>query len=114
MEEKEAIKFEMFIFDALSDARNPLFFETLREEEFAPLKNRTGPDSIETCRRGMVNLYARWLQSAGVEVPMKDNLPLYRLEISPSFAWDVPSLREALKHEPASTVNRIDEDTLLA
>lgn len=111
--EREAIKFEMFIFDALSEAIDPLFFETLREDEFAPLKNRTGPDSIETCKQGMTKLYARWLQSAGVEVPMSDNAPVYRLEISPIFAWDAPSLREALKHRPASTVNRIDEDTLL-
>jgi UDP-N-acetylglucosamine pyrophosphorylase len=113
VEEREAIKFEMFIFDALATARNPLFFETSREEEFAPLKNRTGRDSIETCRQGMINLYSRWLQSCGVEVPMRGGRPIHRVEISPTFAWDAKSLGESLKHRLPYTVNRIDEDTLL-
>jgi UDP-N-acetylglucosamine/UDP-N-acetylgalactosamine diphosphorylase len=113
VEEREGIKFEMFIFDALADAENPLFFETTREEEFAPLKNRSGPDSIQTCRQGMMNLHARWLQAAGVSVPMHDGEPLHRIEISPSFAWDEESLGEALKKRLPSTVNRSDEDTLL-
>ncbi len=113
VEETEAVKFEMFIFDALATARNPLFFETSREEEFAPLKNRTGKDSIETCRQGMTNLYSRWLQSCGVEVPMRGGRPIHRVEISPTFAWDEKSLGESLKHRLPYTVNRIDEDTLL-
>jgi UDP-N-acetylglucosamine/UDP-N-acetylgalactosamine diphosphorylase len=113
VEEREAIKFEMFIFDALATAGNPLFFETSREEEFAPLKNRTGRDSIETCRQGMINLYSRWLKSCGVEVPMRGGRPIHRVEISPTFAWDAKSLGESLKHRLPYTVNRIDEDTLL-
>jgi UDP-N-acetylglucosamine/UDP-N-acetylgalactosamine diphosphorylase len=113
VEERAAIKFEMFIFDALATARNPLFFETSRAEEFAPLKNSTGPDSIETCREAMTNLYSRWLQSCGVEVPMRGGRPIHRVEISPTFAWDANSLGESLKQKLPSTVNRIDEDTLL-
>jgi UDP-N-acetylglucosamine/UDP-N-acetylgalactosamine diphosphorylase len=113
VEERGAIKFEMFIFDALADAANPLFFETSREEEFAPLKNRTGPDSIETCRQGMINLCARWLRANGISVPSRDGKPLHRIEISPTVAWDARSLGEALKQRRSFTVNRIDEDTLL-
>jgi UDP-N-acetylglucosamine/UDP-N-acetylgalactosamine diphosphorylase len=112
--EREVIKFEMFIFDALRDAHNPLFFETTREEEFAPLKNKTGRDSIATCRQGMINQYARWLRAAGVEVPMRDGNPEHRLEISPVFAQDPRSLGEALIEKTSGTVNKIDEDTLLA
>jgi len=114
VEEREAIKFEMFIFDALATAGNPLFFETSREEEFAPLKNRTGRDSIETCRQSMINLYSRWLKSCGVEVPVRGGRPIHRVEISPIFAWDAKSLGESLKHRLPYTVNRIDEDTLFA
>jgi len=114
VEERQGIKFEMFIFDALADAENPLFFEIARQEEFAPLKNRTGPDSIETCRRGMMNLYARWLRENGVFVPMKEGKPLHWIEISPTVAWDSQSLGESLIQRLPSTVNRIDEDTLLA
>jgi UDP-N-acetylglucosamine/UDP-N-acetylgalactosamine diphosphorylase len=113
VEEREVIKFEMFIFDALADAADPLFFETAREEEFAPLKNKTGPDSIETCRQGMMNLYARWLQANGVSVAMREGKPVHRIEIAPTFAWDAESLGESLMHRLPSTVNRIDEDTLL-
>jgi hypothetical protein len=104
----------MFIFDAIADAGHPLFFETTREEEFAPLKNREGRDSIETCRQGMTSLYARWLESNGVIVPRREGKPLHRIEISPTFAWDAQSLGESLKLRLPSTVNRIDEDTLLA
>jgi UDP-N-acetylglucosamine/UDP-N-acetylgalactosamine diphosphorylase len=111
--EREVIKFEMFIFDALATARNPLFFETSREDEFAPLKNRTGRDSIETCRQGMIDLYSRWLQSCGVEVPIRGGRSVHRVEISATFAWDAKSLGESLKHKLPYTVNRIDEDTLL-
>jgi UDP-N-acetylglucosamine/UDP-N-acetylgalactosamine diphosphorylase len=114
VQERKGIKFEMFIFDALADSANPLFFETSREEEFAPLKNKTGRDSIETCRLGMMNLYARWLQANGVSVPMREGRPVHRIEISPTFAWDAHSLGESLIHRLPSTVNRIDEDTLLA
>ncbi|UCF97943.1 MAG: UTP--glucose-1-phosphate uridylyltransferase [Spirochaetaceae bacterium] len=113
VQQREAVKFEMFIFDALADAENPLFFETTREEEFAPLKNKTGPDSIDTCRQGMINLYARWLEANGVTVPMRDGKPVHRIEISPTFAWDAQSLRESLKQRRSTTVNRIDEDILL-
>jgi UDP-N-acetylglucosamine/UDP-N-acetylgalactosamine diphosphorylase len=113
IEERKAIKFEMFIFDALADAQNPLFFETTREEEFAPLKNKTGPDSIETCRQGMMKLHARWLEANGVSVPMRKGRPVHRIEIGPLVAWDAQSLGESLIQKLPSTVNRIDEDTLL-
>ena len=44
-EDREAVKFEMFIFDAIPLADRALFFEVDRAEEFAPLKNREGTDS---------------------------------------------------------------------
>jgi UDP-N-acetylglucosamine/UDP-N-acetylgalactosamine diphosphorylase len=110
LEEMEALKFEKFIFDAIPMARNPQFCETTREEEFAPLKNRSGVDSITTCRRGLEEQHARWLEQAGVAVPRRRGRPLHRLEISPLFAVDAESLKNRLQ----SSVNRIDEDTLLA
>jgi UDP-N-acetylglucosamine/UDP-N-acetylgalactosamine diphosphorylase len=114
MQERTGIKFEMFIFDALGDAENPLFFETSREEEFAPLKNKHGRDSIQTCRQGMTNQYARWLTANEIVVPMREGKPVHRIEISPLVAGDAESLRESLNQRFPSTVNRIDEDTLLA
>lgn len=109
--DREAIKFEMFIFDAIPLAKRALFFEVDRTEEFAPLKNREGPDSVETCLRGQVEKAARWLETCGVTVPRgEDGRPRSLLEISPLFALD----RAELAAKRASLPDRIDADTLLA
>jgi UDP-N-acetylglucosamine/UDP-N-acetylgalactosamine diphosphorylase len=108
---REAVKFERFIFDAIGQARHPLFCETIREQEFAPLKNRSGVDSVDTCREGMVREHARWLEAAGVRVPRDaEGRPRVAVEISPLYAADP----QALKKRLGDTVNRVDEDTLLA
>jgi UDP-N-acetylglucosamine/UDP-N-acetylgalactosamine diphosphorylase len=107
--EREVIKFERFIFDAIPEARNPLFVETERAEEFAPLKNQSGADSIETCRAGMIEQQARWLEEAGVHVPRRDGKPAVVVEISPLFA----SGPEDLKKRLGDSVNSISEDILL-
>jgi UDP-N-acetylglucosamine/UDP-N-acetylgalactosamine diphosphorylase len=92
-QKENALKFEMFIFDALPQAERWTIVETSRREEFEPLKNATGPDSPETVRRAMSNLAAEWLERAGVEVPRKANgdaaVPL---EISPLYALDADEL----------------------
>jgi UDP-N-acetylglucosamine/UDP-N-acetylgalactosamine diphosphorylase len=67
--------------------------ETCRREEFAPLKNATGPDSPETVRQAIGKLAADWLTEAGVSVPRRpDGTPLSPLEISPLYALDAPEL----------------------
>jgi UDP-N-acetylglucosamine/UDP-N-acetylgalactosamine diphosphorylase len=110
-EDREAVKFEMFIFDAIPLADRALFFEVDRAEEFAPLKNREGTDSIETCRRGQVEKAARWLETCGVGVPRgQDGRPRHLIEISPRFAFD----RDELAAKRTSLPDRIDADTLLA
>ncbi|NOX99706.1 MAG: UDPGP type 1 family protein [Verrucomicrobia bacterium] len=86
-EEANAIKFEMFIFDALPFADRPLVLETLREVEFSPVKNAEGEDSPETSRRDQLRKFARWLAAAGVEMPVNsDGTPKMAVEISPGFA----------------------------
>ncbi len=45
-----AIKLEYFIFDILEFFDSCLFFECIREDEFAPIKNRTGVDSLDSAR----------------------------------------------------------------
>lgn len=109
--EEEAVKMERFIFDAIPLASCALFFETDRAEEFAPLKNHDGVDSIETCIRGQVEKAARWLSSCGVEVPRDAaGRPLHALEISSLYALDTA----VLAAKRGSLKDRIDEDTLLA
>jgi UDP-N-acetylglucosamine/UDP-N-acetylgalactosamine diphosphorylase len=88
-EEKNGIKFETFIFDALPLARSTMTQEVDRSREFAPVKNAEGVDSPRTARQALVNLYGRWLREAGIEVPGDGEGNVEgRLEISPLFALD--------------------------
>jgi hypothetical protein len=48
-EKPNGIKFEMFVFDALPYAARPLVIETLRADDFSPVKNAEGVDSPQTC-----------------------------------------------------------------
>ncbi len=85
--EPNGIKLETFVFDALPMAEHSVILQTLRAEEFAPVKNATGTDSAEVTHRMMIARAAHWLEQAGVDVPRKaDGTPDCVLEISPSFA----------------------------
>ncbi len=83
------IKLESFIFDALPIAKESIILEIVRSEQFAPVKNATGEDSVEVTRRMMVERAAAWLDAAGVTVPRQpDGSVDCLLEIAPSFALD--------------------------
>lgn len=99
LKELSGIKFEKFIFDTIPAAERTMFFETKREEEFSPLKNKTGEDSVETCIAGQVEKAALHLEKCGITVPRdKNGNPVYRIEISPLFALDLNSLKEKLNN----------------
>lgn len=104
------IKFESFIFDALQYANRAFTQEVSREEEFSPVKNATGVDSPETARRDLMEVFASWLEEAGVKVPRnQDDSLAVKLEISPLVALDP---EEACKKIPPGLV--VTEDLLLA
>jgi UDP-N-acetylglucosamine pyrophosphorylase len=63
------LKLERFVFDALPAAHIVSVVETLRESEYAPVKNAEGSDSPATSRSALVALYRRWLETAGVALP---------------------------------------------
>ncbi len=89
------IKLENFVFDALPLCSKSIILQTLRSEEFAPVKNATGIDSVETTKQMMIVRAADWLESAGVAVPRKaDGSPDCALEIAPSFALTKDDLAE--------------------
>ena len=82
--EKNGVKFETFIFDALPMAKASATVETDRNHDFAPIKNATGEDSPDTARRMLKNLWTDWLERAGKTVPRKpDGSPDCRIDISP-------------------------------
>jgi UDP-N-acetylglucosamine/UDP-N-acetylgalactosamine diphosphorylase len=86
---ENALKFELFVFDALPLADRWLVVEALRSEEFSPVKNADGADSPATARRDLINLAAKWLQAANVEVPRDEKGDVaVPIEISPLFALD--------------------------
>jgi UDP-N-acetylglucosamine/UDP-N-acetylgalactosamine diphosphorylase len=81
------IKFEMFVFDALPFAKNPVIVETAREDEFSPVKNAEGSDSPQTCRDDQLRQFTRWAVAAGKSIPADaTGLPNFPFEISPLFA----------------------------
>ncbi len=92
-----AVKFESFIFDALPRAESSLVVECARESEFAPVKNATGIDSAGSCRQMLVEEWARWIESAGGEVPRtEDGVVDGCIEIGPVFALDAAALTAKL------------------
>lgn len=95
-----AIKLESFIFDALPLANNPMVLDVLRAEEFSPVKNATGVDSLESARRDQIARAYRWIENAGVTLPVNDNgEPDATIAIFPSFALssgDVADRKDSL------------------
>lgn len=105
--EPNAYKFEMFVFDALPFAANPVIIETSRANDFSPVKNATGVDSVETSSADQLRQFARWAKEAGIALETDDTgLPPVTFEVSPLFG-DTPgrfiSSWNALEHKPELT-----------
>jgi len=85
------VKFEMFVFDAIPHAKNPVIIEALRANDFSPVKNAEGIDSPKTCREDQLRQFARWLNANGARLPTDTtNLPANNatIEVSPLFGYD--------------------------
>lgn len=97
-EKPNGVKFEMFVFDALPFARNPVVIETLRENDFSPVKNAEGVDSPKTCREDQLRQFVRWFKANGAAVDAdKTGLPSVNLEVAPLFGYDEDSFADAWK-----------------
>lgn len=100
-------KFEMFVFDALPFAKNPVIIETAREDDFSPVKNAEGADSPQTCRDDQLRQYVRWAREAGIAIESDETgLPPFAFEISPLFGDTSARFRkawEALPYKPGLT-----------
>ena len=100
--EPNGVKFESFVFDALSLAKGVVAMEVDRAEEFAPVKNKDGEDSPATSRAAQSALFRGWLAQAGFAVldPAAD------VEIGPLYALDSRELVARLKGAPAPVAKR--------
>ncbi len=88
-----AVKLETFVFDVLPLANNPLVLEIERAEEFSPVKNATGVDSLETAQRDLIARSARWLEQAGIPIPRRpDGAPDAVVVLGPLFALEAEEL----------------------
>ncbi len=106
-EKANGVKFEMFVFDALPFATNPVIIETRREDDFSPVKNAEGLDSPKTCRDDQLRQFARWFKANGAAIATDDTgLPPFAVEVSPLFGYDEDSFADAwgkLSPTPAIT-----------
>lgn len=102
-------KFELFVFDALPFAKNGFLFEVSRKDEFSPIKNALGGNSLQTFQEDMVELHAQWLESVGIQVPRNQlGQVTINLEISPLFAEDAVNFKkkwQSLPKKPIITDN---------
>ncbi len=90
-----AVKLERFVFDALAMCDRSIVLEADRVEEFAPIKNATGVDSVESSKTIQSLRAARWLEACGVPVPRRpDGTPDCVIELSPRRASSLDELRE--------------------
>jgi len=94
----KGIKFEMFIFDALAFAQNPVTMQVKRGEEFAPVKNSDGADSPRTAQQAMIRLFTQWLKNSGKAPQSTDGLVI---EVSPLYALDEAEFRKNYTPPPS-------------
>ena len=96
--EPNGVKFEMFVFDALPFAGEPVIVESTRLGDFSPVKNAEGVDSPESCKADQQRLFAQWLKNEGVTLAVDgDGVPVCKLEVSPLFGYDSESFSESWK-----------------
>jgi UDP-N-acetylglucosamine/UDP-N-acetylgalactosamine diphosphorylase len=84
--ERTGVKFETFVFDALSRSPASVVMEVERSEEFSPVKNAAGEDSPASCRADLCRLYERWVRAAGLPLPPAEAGGIHPLEVDPLCA----------------------------
>ena len=84
--ERNGVKFETFVFDALARSERSVVLEVERAEEFSPVKNATGEDSPASCRRDLCRLFSGWVRAAGRALPAPDAEGNHPVEVDPLCA----------------------------
>lgn len=86
-EEPNAIKFEKLIFDALPEAKNVIILEVSRKDEFSPIKNAQGEDSLESFHKDQSRRYLERFKKENISIPYdQEEIPVFNIEVSPLFA----------------------------
>lgn len=74
-------KFELFLFDMFQFSDDMAVMSVNREEEFSPVKNKSGYDSPETAKNIILNLHHKWLKVAGFDASVG-------LEVNTKLSYD--------------------------
>jgi len=91
-------KFETFVFDTLDFSEKTVIVEAARDDEFAPVKSNTGPDTLDNAKRLLTRMWGRWLSECGIDVPLDENGDVEgKIEISPLYALDQEELSQNVK-----------------
>jgi UDP-N-acetylglucosamine/UDP-N-acetylgalactosamine diphosphorylase len=101
--EPNAYKAERFLFDILPFAKRAQVIATRREEEFAPVKNLQGSDSVDSSRRAISEKARNWLRESGLMSSHTESNSKIIVEISPLLATCPGDLREQLPTFPSPT-----------
>jgi len=93
----KGVKLEALVFDALPLTQKSIILKTLRQQEFAPVKDANGIDSPETTKRMMIERAADWLESAQIAIPKKPDGSIdCIIELAPSFAVEKEDVKQKL------------------
>lgn len=113
-EQPNGVKLESFIFDALPLAGRTMILEADRREEFAPVKNQTGVDSVVSSREMLIDRDARRLERAGVSVPRdQTGKSAVGLEISPLAVIDDADCAAYCRRNRLNTISLKDGGVFL-
>ena len=99
-QQPNGVKLETFVFDALPLASKSIVLQTLRTEEFGPVKNATGVDSAESSRQMQMDRAVAWLEAAGGTIPRRGQAVQCTVEIAPSFALSAEDLAARVDQIP--------------
>lgn len=91
------IKLESFIFDVFPLSKTMTVVDVERSEEFAPVKNATGPDSPETARAMVSALAKKWVEAAGGTVVVGGGDGCGDAEIGPLTSYAGEGLEDLVK-----------------
>lgn len=92
VEKNNGVKFELFYFDVFEETSKIGLFETIREDEFAPLKNANGDDSPQSARDYLKKLHRKWVEAAGVTLEGEGDV-----EIHPKTSYNGEGIAEKVE-----------------
>jgi UDP-N-acetylglucosamine/UDP-N-acetylgalactosamine diphosphorylase len=105
-----AVKLETFIFDLFPFTEKILLFEAIKADEFAPIKNKTGDDSLEMAEIMLIKRDLRRLKAAGFKVPeYSDSTTLPSIEISPLTFFDTEDIITKYSNNPKPCITYEEE-----